>query len=103
MRPSFFMLLALLPLAACAKSADKVIAPTYVSPMQYEALNCRQLAGEAQRASTRAAALKAASASEDRQKNAPELSRLQGEMEAIEVASSLKRCGPQIQSAPPPM
>jgi hypothetical protein len=41
-------------LGGCAsKSSD--IAATYVSPLQYESLNCRQLAEEAQRISHRAA------------------------------------------------
>jgi hypothetical protein len=100
MRTSFFMVLAVLPLAACAKEAERVSTSTYVSPMQYEALNCRQLAGEAQRASTRAAALTAARTSEDKQ-NAAELGRLKGEIQAIELASSLKRCGAQTPTAPP--
>jgi hypothetical protein len=45
MRTSIFMALVALPLAACAKNADK-ITPTYVSPMKYEVYNCRQLAEE---------------------------------------------------------
>jgi hypothetical protein len=100
MRTSIFMALVTLPLAACAKNADK-ITPTYVSPMKYEVYNCRQLAEETQRVSARAAAATGARPSGDKQ-IAAELGRLRGEIEAIEVASTLKRCGTQTQSAPPP-
>jgi hypothetical protein len=44
-----------LALAGCASTADKVTA-TYVSPMQYDAYDCRQLADEAQRISAHASA-----------------------------------------------
>jgi hypothetical protein len=105
----------------CAsKSSD--IAAAYVSPLQYEALSCRQLAEEAERLSHRAAI--AAGVQDDRASkdavattvgviifwpalflingdkgNAAELSRLRGEMEAIEQVSIRKNCGIQFQRA----
>jgi hypothetical protein len=109
-------------LGACATSSDKITA-SYVSPMQYESWNCRQLAEEAQRVSHRAAAAAGAQDSQaskdavattvgvivfwpalfliggDKQ-SAAELARLKGEMEAIEQASIRKNCGIQFQRAP---
>jgi hypothetical protein len=102
-------------LVGCASYSEK-IAPTYVSPMQYEAFNCRQLAEEAQRVSARAAQ---AAGAQDKQatsdtvattaaiilfwpaaffvggdkQNAAELARLRGEMDAIEQTSVRKQCG----------
>src|SRR5262249_35162365 len=108
-----------LVLGGCATSSDKITA-SYVSPMQYETWNCRQLAEEAQRISHRAAAAAGAQDSQvtkdavattvgvivfwpalfliggDKQ-NAAELARLKGEMEAIEQASIRKNCGIQFQ------
>jgi hypothetical protein len=116
--------LSALALAACATSSDK-IAPSYVSPMQYDAYNCRQLAEEAQRVSHHAAAAAGAQDSQRTQdavattaaviifwpaaffvggdkQNAAELARLKGEMEAIEQVSIRKQCGIQFRSTAPP-
>jgi thiamine biosynthesis protein ThiC len=107
-----------LMLVGCAsKSSD--IAPSYVSPMQYDAYNCQQLAEEAQRVSAHAAEAAGAQDSQatkdavvttaaivvfwpaaffvggDKQ-NAAELARLRGEMEAIEQTSIRKKCGIQF-------
>ena len=124
MRRSLFSALSGLALAGCATSADKV-APSYVSPMQYDAYNCGQLAEEAQRISAHASAATGAQDSQvtkdavattaaiiifwpaaffvqgDKQ-NAAELARLKGEMEAIEQVSIRKQCGIQFRAAPPP-
>src|SRR5689334_18313375 len=98
-----------LALGGCATSSDKITA-AYVSPLQYDNYNCRQLAEEAQRVSRRAAEAAGAQDSQvthdavavtaavivfwpaafivggDRN-NAAELARLKGEMEAIEQTS----------------
>ena len=102
-------------LLGCASSSDKITA-TYVSPLQYENYNCRQLAEEAQRISHRASI---AAGAQDKQassdavattvavvifwpaaffvggdrQNAAELARLKGEMDAIEQTSIRKQCG----------
>jgi hypothetical protein len=113
-----------LALGGCASTSDK-IAPTYISPMQYEAFNCPQLAEEAQRVSHRAAIVAGAQDSQaskdtamtavgvvifwpalffiggDKQ-TAAELARLKGEMEAIEQASIRKNCGIQFRQAQAP-
>jgi len=109
----------MLALGGCATSSDKITA-SYVSPMQYENWNCRQLAEEAQRISHHAAAAAGAQDSQvtkdavattvgvivfwpalfliggDKQ-TAAELARLKGEMDAIEQTSIRKRCGIQFQ------
>jgi hypothetical protein len=111
-------------LAGCASSSDKITA-SYISPMQYDNYNCRQLGEEAQRLSAHAAQAAGAQDSQatkdtivtaaaivvfwpaaffvqgDKQ-NAAELARLKGEMEAIEQVSIRKQCGIQFQHAPPP-
>jgi hypothetical protein len=112
---------AMLLLAGCAsKSSD--IAPSYVSPMQYDAYNCQQLAEEAQRISAHATETAGAQDSQatkdavattaavvvfwpaaffvggDKQ-NAAELARLRGEMDAIEQTSIRKKCGIQFRQA----
>jgi hypothetical protein len=108
-----------LTVGGCATSSDKVTA-SYVSPMQYENWNCRQLSEEAQRISQHAAAAAGAQDSQvtkdavattvgvivfwpalfliggDKQ-NTAELARLKGEMDAIEQTSIRKRCGIQFQ------
>ena len=108
-----------LALGGCATSSDKITA-SYVSPMQYENWNCRQLTEEAQRISHRAAEAAGAQDSQvtkdavattvgvivfwpalfliggDKQ-TAAELARLKGEMEAIEQASIRKNCKIQFQ------
>jgi hypothetical protein len=115
--------IAALSLAGCAsKSAD--IAPTYVSPLQYQSFTCPQLSAEAQRVS---AAAVAASGQQDSQaskdavattvgvivfwptlfliggdkQNAAQLANLKGQMDAIEQASIQKNCGIQFRQAPP--
>jgi hypothetical protein len=122
MRRHIFVVLSALSLLGCASSSDKITA-SYVSPMQYDAYNCRQLAEEAQRVSSRAAQAAGAQDSQatndkiattvgviifwptlffiggDKQ-NAAELARLKGEMDAIEQASIRKKCGLQFQTAP---
>ena len=108
-----------LALGGCATSSDKITA-SYVSPMQYENWNCRQLAEEAQRISHHAAAAAGAQDSQATKDavattvgvivfwpalfliggdkhGAAELARLKGEMDAIEQASIRKRCGIQFQ------
>jgi len=111
-----------LTLAGCAsKAAD--IAPTYVSPLQYQSFTCPQLAAEAQRVSQAAAV---ATGTQDSQatkdavattvgvivfwptlflvggdkQNAAQLGELKGEMDAIQQASIQKNCGIQFQPAP---
>ena len=113
-----------LSLAGCAsKAAD--VTPTYVSPIQYQAFTCPQLAAEAQRVS---AAAVAASGAQDSQhtkdamattaaiiifwpaaflvqgdkNNAAQLAQLKGQMDAIQEESIVKNCGIQFQQAPPP-
>ncbi len=102
-------------LAGCASTSDKVAA-TYVSPVLYENLSCRQLAEEGQRVSARVAELsgiqdkKATSdavataaaivifwpaaflVKGDDQQTA-ELARLKGEFEAIQKVATKKNCG----------
>jgi hypothetical protein len=126
MRIAVISTIALLLLEGCASSSDKITA-SYVSPMQYDSYNCRQLAEEAQRVSARASAAAGAQDSQatrdtvattaaiiifwpaaffvqgDKQ-NAAELARLRGELDAIEQSSIRKQCGIQFQhaAAPPP-
>ena len=102
-------------LSACATN-PKDIAPAYVSPVLYEKLSCDQLAAEAQRVSSAAAA---ASGQQQSQAGrdaamvgvslvlfwpalffiggdkgaAAEIARLKGEMQAIEQANIAKNCG----------
>jgi thiamine biosynthesis protein ThiC len=112
---------AALMVAGCASKASD-IAPSYVSPIQYDAYNCQQLAEEAQRISAHAAEAAGAQDSQatrdavattaaivvfwpaaffvggDKQ-NAAELARLRGEMDAIEQTSIRKKCGIQFRQA----
>jgi hypothetical protein len=105
----------------CATYADK-IAPSYVSPVIYENLTCKQIAEEATRVSQRAAVAAGAQDAQankdnvltavtivvfwpaaffvggDRQ-NAAEVARLKGEMDAIEQASIRKNCGIQFRQS----
>jgi hypothetical protein len=115
---------AALALAGCAsKAAD--VAPTYVSPIQYQSFTCQQLAEEAQRISTAAVAASGAQDSQatrdavatgvavvifwptaffvqgDKQ-NAAYLAQLKGQMNAVQEESIRKNCGIQFQNAPPP-
>jgi len=121
MRKGLFAAAGVLALAGCAThSAD--IAPSYISPMQYDAYTCPQLAEEAQRISAHAAEVSGAQDSQatkdavattaaviifwpaaffvggDKQ-TAAELARLKGEMDAIEQTSIRKKCGIQFRQA----
>lgn len=102
-------------LTACAEGAQN-IPPSYVSPLAYNSLTCRQIEQEARRLSTRVsqvAGVQDANANSDavaagvalvlfwpavvfisgNKANAAELSRLKGEMEALEQASINRGCG----------
>jgi hypothetical protein len=122
-RNSIAVLTALL-LAGCASSAADV-APSYVSPIQYQTFTCPQLAAEAQRVSAAAAAASGAQDSQrtkdevattaaviifwpaaffvqgDKQ-NAAQLALLKGQMDAIQQESIAKNCNIQFQTAPTP-
>ena len=121
-------ILAVLSLVGCASKSTE-IAPTYVSPIQYQSYSCNQLAEEAQRVATAAAA---ATGVQDHQAtsdavamgvglvifwptlffiggdktNAAQLAQLKGQMDAIQQASIQKNCGIKFQQAqqgaPPP-
>jgi len=118
------LLLALLCcfLAGCASSSAD-IAPSYISPLQYNGLTCQQIGLEAQRVSARATEL--AGRQDDKRTNdavattvgvvlfwpalffiegdkqtAGELARLKGEFDALQQASVQKNCGMQFQQAP---
>jgi hypothetical protein len=110
-------------LGGCASSSSD-IAPTYVSPVQYQSYTCQQLGLEAQAISTRAATLSGAQDSQrtkdgwataaaivvfwpaaffvggDKQ-TAAELASMKGQMVAIEQASIAKKCNIQFQGKPP--
>ncbi|WP_427026591.1 hypothetical protein ACP4J4_20190 (plasmid) [Aureimonas ureilytica] len=123
MRKLAISLCAVLALSGCAKKADS-IAAAYVSPTLYMNLSCAQLREEARVISSRAAA--AAGVQNDKagkdaavtavglvvfwpapffvggdSASAAEVSRLKGEMQAIEDASRRKGCGIQFQGTPP--
>ena len=106
-------------LSGCATNPNQISA-AYVSPVLYQNLSCQQLAAEAQRVSNAAAAASGAQsnqASKDAvmttvgvvlfwpalffiggdKGNAAEVSRLKGEMQAIEQANIAKNCGIQFQ------
>ena len=103
---------------ACATYSEK-IPSTYVSPVLYEHLSCRQIAEEATRVASRAAAAAGAQDSQANKDNvltavtvvvfwpaaffvggdranAVEVGRLKGEMEALEQVSIKKNCGIQF-------
>ncbi len=103
---------------ACASYSEKVAA-TYVSPIIYENLTCRQIAEESARVSRRAAeaaGVQDSQATKDSvvtgvaivvfwpaaffvggdKGNAAELARLKGEMDALEQTSIKKNCGIQF-------
>jgi hypothetical protein len=109
-------------LVGCASGSGDITA-SYVSPIQYQNHNCKQLGEEAEGVSRRAAQL--AGAQDSRRTTdtvattvgvivfwpalfavrgdgatAAELARTKGEMEAIEKASVLKKCGISFQRAP---
>jgi len=110
--------------SGCASRSDQ-IAAAYVSPYQFEALTCAQLGDAAQAISYRASA--AAGAQDQKatrdaiattaavvvfwpaaffvggnDQTTAELSRLRGELEAIEQVSIRKKCNIQFQSGPSP-
>ena len=121
MRWGILAVTAALCVGACASKSSDITA-AYVSPMQYENYNCHQLSDEAQRISARAAQAAGAQDSQatkdavattaaviifwpaaflvggDKQ-TAAELSRLKGEMEAVEQASIRKQCNIKFQHA----
>ena len=105
-------------LTACATYAEK-IPPTYVSPVIYDHLSCRQIAEEATRVAQRAAVaagVQDSQANKDNvltavtivvfwpaaffvggdRANAAEVGRLKGEMDALEQLSIKKKCGIQF-------
>ncbi|MEQ3626917.1 MAG: hypothetical protein ABNH26_11585 [Celeribacter sp.] len=107
-------------LAGCAENADNIEA-AYISPVQYENYSCRKLSAEAQRVSARAsqaigtqnkkAGNDAAATAvgmvlfwpalffiDGDGASAAEVSRLKGEMEAIEQASIQRGCGISFQT-----
>jgi len=105
----------------CAKRSEDVAA-SYVSPLQYERYNCRQLAEEAERVSSRAAQL---SGVQDKKRTGDvvattaaviifwpaaflvdgddaqtaELARLKGEFETIQKVSVQKSCSTRFRAA----
>jgi outer membrane murein-binding lipoprotein Lpp len=105
-------------LAGCASSSSEIKA-AYVSPLQYQNLNCQQIGQEMERVSRRAAE---ASGVQDAQKsqdgwvtagaiilfwpaaffikgdgqNAAELARLKGEFEALEKMGIERNCNLQV-------
>lgn len=103
------LLAATLMLAACAKSPDS-IAPAYVSGLQYQSLDCKQLALEDDRVSQ--ALVRASKQQENARTNdtvgvlliglpvssmsgdniAPEIARLKGEQDALRRQRLDKRC-----------
>jgi len=106
-------------ISACAQKADNISA-AYVSPMAYASYSCPQLREEASRVSARAIQVSGAQDSKATgdavatgvgvilfwpalflikgdSTTAAEVSRLKGEMEAIEQTSIQKRCGIQFQ------
>jgi hypothetical protein len=115
-------LIAALALVGCASKSEN-IAAAYVSPLTYESYSCRALQEEAARVSARAIA--ASGAQDSKASNdavatgvgvvlfwpalffikgegasASEVARLKGEMEAIEQASTRKRCGIEFRRTP---
>lgn len=110
-------------LSGCATSSDK-IATSYVSPMQYQSLDCDQLIGESMRLNQRVLTLQAqvdeASANDKaltgvgvvlffpvlfalggNQQQEAEYGRLKGEHEAVQQSMILKKC-PGLTSAAAP-
>ncbi|WP_245431054.1 hypothetical protein [Rhodoplanes roseus] len=113
------MLVLAVVLAGCATKSEDV-APSYVSPYQFEALTCSQVAEESQRIAQRANELAGVQDSKRTKdtvattvavvvfwpaaflvsgddRNTAELARLRGEMQALEQVSIRKRCGIQFQ------
>ncbi|TPI64272.1 hypothetical protein FJ420_17090 [Mesorhizobium sp. B3-1-3] len=117
-------LCAAVSLAGCATPPEKIQA-SYVSPILYENLTCEQLALEAtniSRRATEAAGVQNKKAGQDAAvvavgvivfwpalffangdgASAAEVARLKGEMQAIEDASTVKKCGIVFQKPTPP-
>lgn len=120
---------ATIALSGCADKSTNV-QPTYVSPLLYKNLSCRQIETEARRVSVRVGQISGVqdkNASNDavttgvalvlfwpaaffvkgNKANAAELARLKGEMEALEQSSNEKNCGikfvkPEPQPTPQP-
>jgi hypothetical protein len=115
----FAALLAAIPfLCGCASYSEKISA-TYVSPVIYESLSCKQIAEEAARVSRRAsevAGVQDSQATKDSvitgvaivvfwpaaffvggdRASASELGRLKGEADALEQVSIKRNCGIQF-------
>lgn len=115
-------LIAGLTVSACAKKSDEV-GTQYISPLQYQSYSCRQIGEEAQRVNDQVARLTgvqdkkaendavatgvalvlfwpAAFFVKGNGENASELSRLKGELEALEKASIRKNCHIEFRRAP---
>ncbi len=109
--------------SGCAQKSDKINA-AYVSPVAYQSFSCRQLSEEAQRVSSRASQMMGVQNKQAEQYavatgvalvlfwpaaffikgnkgNAAEVSRLKGEMEAIEKALIKKGCKIQFAEMTP--
>lgn len=114
---------AILTTACADNSAD--IQPTYISPLTYQSFSCSQIEQEARRIAARSAQVSgvqdknaqgdavatgvalvlfwpAAFFIGGNKENAAELSRLKGELDALEQASIQKNCGIVFQTAPAP-
>ena len=108
-----FVAMALLT-SGCATSSDK-IAPSYISPMQYQSYDCDQIAAEGSRLSQRIMSLQGQvdkAASNDKaltgvgvilffpvlfalggnQQQEAEYGRLKGEYEALQQSAVIKKC-----------
>ena len=104
-----------LALVGCATTSDEIVA-SYVSPIQFERMSCRQIGEEASRVSThlaQAAGIQDRQAEADAtntaislilfwpsaffikgdQANSVEVARLKGELNALEQVSGAKNCG----------
>ena len=120
MRVGWFLLAPLFLVATGCASSSSDITASYVSPHQYQQLNCQQISAEAERVSRRVSELSGAQdskASGDAVATgiaivvfwpaaffikgdghtAAELGRLKGEFEALEKASIEKNCGLRFQ------
>ncbi len=126
MMKTIFVFLALMITAGCASQPDK-IATTYVSPIQYNAYQCNQIAGEFSRVSRRTnelyGSLKKEADNDAAQMavgmlflwptlffleggdgpEAAEYARLKGESEALEIAAIQKNCDASIVQQFPPL
>lgn len=123
MKTTITMIVAAAALASCASKASDIEA-AYVSPTLYQQLSCKQLAEEATTVSSRAiaaAGVQDKKAGQDAAAttvglvlfwpalfltkgdgaSAAEVSRLKGEMQAIEDASRRKGCGIKFQTEKP--